>query len=69
MTDDQHQPRTADEIPEWELEEMIREAIRQSFRDDITERALAWLDKRFQRSAEILTRSGLSRAGFHLSKR
>jgi hypothetical protein len=26
MTDDQHQPRTADEIPEWELEEMIREA-------------------------------------------
>jgi hypothetical protein len=67
MTDDQHQPRTADEIPEWELEEMIREAIRQSFRDDITERALAWLDKRFQRSTEILTRSGLSRAGFHLS--
>jgi hypothetical protein len=26
MTDDQHHPRTADEIPEWELEEMIREA-------------------------------------------
>jgi hypothetical protein len=46
MTDDQYQPRTADEIPEWELEEMIREAIRQSFREDIAERALAWLDKR-----------------------
>ena len=45
MTDDEHQPRTASEIPEWELEEMIRDVVRQTMRPDIAERALAWLDR------------------------
>lgn len=40
------QPRTAAEIPEWELEEMIREVISDTMRRDIADRALAWLDQR-----------------------
>jgi hypothetical protein len=43
--DDEYRPRAADEIPEWELEEMIREVLQQTMRADIAERALAWLDK------------------------
>jgi hypothetical protein len=35
--------RKAEDIPEWELEEMIRDVIRQGA--DIAERALAWLDR------------------------
>jgi hypothetical protein len=38
-------PRKAAEIPEWELEEMIRDVITQAMRADIAERALAWLDR------------------------
>ena len=34
------------EIPEWELEEMIRDVIGYNFRAEIAERALAWLDQR-----------------------
>ena len=34
--------RKAEDIPEWELEEMIRDVIRQGA--DIAERALAWLE-------------------------
>lgn len=45
MTGDE-QPRTAAEIPEWELEEMIREVVSDTMRRDIAERALAWLDQR-----------------------
>jgi hypothetical protein len=45
MTDEE-QPRAAVEIPEWELEEMIREVIAQTMRSDIADRALAWLDQR-----------------------
>jgi len=33
-------------IPEWELEEMIRDVIGYNFRPDIADRALAWLDLR-----------------------
>lgn len=44
MTDDR--PRTAAEIPEAELAEMIRAVIGQTLRPDIAERALAWLDER-----------------------
>jgi hypothetical protein len=40
------QPRTAAEIPEWELEEVIRDVIEQTMRRDIADRALAWLDQR-----------------------
>jgi hypothetical protein len=46
MTDDEYKPRRADEIPEWEIEEMIREVILQTFRPDIAERAIAWLDRK-----------------------
>jgi hypothetical protein len=38
-------PRKAAEIPEWELEEMVRDVITQAMRADIAERALAWLDR------------------------
>ena len=44
--DDEYKPRHADEIPEWELEEMIRMAVDQVLRPDIAERALEWLDQR-----------------------
>jgi hypothetical protein len=44
--DDEIPQRSASEIPEWELEEMIRDVILQTFRPDIAERAIAWLDKR-----------------------
>lgn len=47
MTDDE-QPRTAADIPEWELEEMIRDAIGQALRRDIADRALTWLDQRIE---------------------
>jgi hypothetical protein len=48
MTDeeDEYKPRHASEIPEWEIEEMIREVIKTNFRADIAERALAWLDQK-----------------------
>jgi hypothetical protein len=39
-------PRTAAEIPEAELEEMIRDVIGQGPRQDIAERALTWLNLR-----------------------
>ena len=45
MDDDEYKPRHASEIPEWEIEEMIREVILQTMRREIAERALAWLDK------------------------
>jgi hypothetical protein len=45
MEDDEYKPRHASEIPEWEIEEMIREVIKQMMRPDIAERALAWLDQ------------------------
>jgi hypothetical protein len=34
------QPRNAAEIPEWELEEMIRDVIEQTMRRDIADSAL-----------------------------
>lgn len=34
------------EIPEWELEEMIRDVVEQTMRRDIADRALLWLDQR-----------------------
>jgi hypothetical protein len=37
---------SAAEIPEWEIEELIRMAIVQGLRDDIADRAIAWLDER-----------------------
>ena len=43
--DDEFRPRAANEIPEWEIEEMIREVVKQMMRPDIAERALAWLDR------------------------
>jgi PHP family Zn ribbon phosphoesterase len=48
MTDeeDEYRPRPAHEIPEWELEEMIRMAIEQGLRPDIAKRALEWLDRK-----------------------
>jgi len=46
MTDDEDKPRPASEIPEWEIEEMIRDVIGLGMRSDIAERALAWLDLR-----------------------
>jgi hypothetical protein len=46
MADDEYAPRPAAEIPEWELEEMIRDVIKQTMRYDIADRALAWLDQR-----------------------
>jgi hypothetical protein len=46
MTEPDERPRTAAEIPEAELEEMIRDVIGQVLRQDIAERALAWLDLR-----------------------
>jgi hypothetical protein len=36
-------PRDAEEIPEWEIEMMIKDAIKQVLRADIAERALAWV--------------------------
>ena len=45
MTDDEYPPRHASEIPEWELEEMIRDVINQ-YRPDIADRLHAWLDQR-----------------------
>jgi hypothetical protein len=44
--EDEYKPRAAEEIPKWELEEMILEMIRQGFREDIAERALKWPDER-----------------------
>ena len=44
--DDEYKSRHASEIPEWELEGMIRDVIQQTMRKDIAERALAWLDER-----------------------
>lgn len=46
VDEDEYEPDEADEIPEWELEEIIREVIQQTMRLDIAERALTWLDKR-----------------------
>ncbi len=43
--DDENDLRTPDEIPEWEIEEMIREVIKQTMRPDIAERARAWLGR------------------------
>jgi hypothetical protein len=46
MTDDDDlTPRAASEIPEWELEEMVRESLN-GWRPDIRERLNAWLDER-----------------------
>ena len=38
--------RSADQIPEEELEEMVREAIGCTLRTDIAIRAFHWLDRR-----------------------
>jgi hypothetical protein len=46
MADDEYPPRHASEIPEWELEEMIRVVIAHGMRSDIADRALSWLDQR-----------------------
>ena len=46
MTGPDERPRTAAEIPEAELGEMIRDVVGQTLRADIAERALAWLDAR-----------------------
>ena len=46
MTGDEYKPPHAAEIPEWELEEMIRHVIGLGMRSDIADRALAWLDLR-----------------------
>ena len=46
MSGDEYKPRTAAEIPEGEIEELLRLAIVQGLRDDIAERAIAWLDLR-----------------------
>jgi hypothetical protein len=46
MTDDENKPRHATEIPEWEIEEMIRDVIGSGMRSDIAAKALAWLDER-----------------------
>ena len=43
--DDGIDRRTADEIPEWELEEMIRSSL-DGWRPDIAGRLRAWLDER-----------------------
>jgi hypothetical protein len=43
--DDEYAPRLASEIPEWELEEMVRESL-SGWRPDIRERLIAWLDER-----------------------
>jgi hypothetical protein len=43
--DNQHQPKTADEILETEEEAMIRFAIERSLRQDAAEHALVWLEK------------------------
>jgi hypothetical protein len=48
MADEEYGPRVAAEIPEWELEEMIRDVIEQTMRRDIADRALLWLDQRMQ---------------------
>ena len=46
MAENVEQPRTAAEIPELELEEMIRDVIKQRMRYDIADQALVWLDQR-----------------------
>jgi hypothetical protein len=46
MTDDEYPLRHASEIPEWEIEEMVRDVIEQTMRRDIADRALLWLDLR-----------------------
>ena len=46
MADDEYPLRHASEIPEWEIEEMIRDVIGYNFRPDIADKALAWLDQR-----------------------
>ena len=46
MEENDEEPRTAAEIPELELEEMIRDVIKQRMRYDIADRALVWLDQR-----------------------
>ena len=44
MSDDRElTPRDAEETPEWEIEMMIKDAIKQVLRADIAERALAWV--------------------------
>jgi hypothetical protein len=40
-----YRPRPASEIPDWELEEMIRESIK-GWRPDIAKRLIEWLDER-----------------------
>jgi hypothetical protein len=61
MADDD-KPRHASEIPEWEVEEMIREVIEQTMRADIAERALAWIDMRKGRLSAALRHAAV-RAG------
>jgi hypothetical protein len=46
MTDEERLPRPASEIPEWELEEMIREVIKTNFQPAIAHAAIVWLDER-----------------------
>jgi hypothetical protein len=46
MTDEENRPRPASEIPEWEIEETIREVIKTNFRSDIAHAATVWLDER-----------------------
>ena len=41
MAENEEQPRTASEIPELELEEIIRDDIKQTMRYDIADRALS----------------------------
>lgn len=40
------EPRTADEIPEDEAEELIRDLVKAYLRPDLAEKTLAWLDSR-----------------------
>jgi hypothetical protein len=43
---DHAQPRAAADIPEWAPEEIVRDAVVQTMRSDIADRALAWLTYR-----------------------
>jgi len=45
MADNDEQPRAAADIPELELEEMIRDVIKQTMRYDIADRALVWYQR------------------------
>jgi hypothetical protein len=40
------------ELPDWELEGLVRETIKTSLRSDIAKLALAWLDRRPQRNTK-----------------